>query len=119
MTTIVIRIDMPPKGIEITGDGAAPTDDQMREEEKARQEFLNFVGPKLASLPGRPPRRQGNVERVELLGGDVWSQLNHYLLLVSFDIGDPHIDWASLVPPGGEVTVIGSYAPLRHWPEDG
>lgn len=118
-STIVIRIDMPAKGIEVTADGSAPTDDQMGEEGKARQEFLDFVVPKLASIPGRPSRRQGNVGRAELLGADVWSQFNHYLLLVSVDIGDPGIDWASLVPPGGEVTIIGSYASLQHWPEDG
>ncbi|CAB3810219.1 hypothetical protein LMG28614_07230 [Paraburkholderia ultramafica] len=116
---MVIRIDMPPKGIESTEDGFSPTDDQMSEEAKARQEFLDFVGPKLAAFPRRPARRQGNVDRVELLGANVWSHLNHYLLLVSVDIGDPGIDWASLVPPGGEVTIIGSYAPLQHWPDDG
>src|SRR5262245_11950022 len=115
MPTIVIRIDMPPKGIEVTGEGSAPTDDQMREEKQARQAFLDFVVPKLASLPERPVRRGGNVFRVELLGEHVWSQHNHYLLLVSFDIGHPGIDWASLVPPGGEVTVIGSYDPLQQW----
>jgi hypothetical protein len=119
MQTIVIRIDMPPKGIESAEDGFTPTDSQMSEEEKARQEFLDFVVPKLASFPRRQSTRQGNVGRVELLGADVWSRLNHYLLLVSVDIGDPGIDWASLVPPGGEVTIIGSYAPLQHWPEDG
>jgi hypothetical protein len=117
-TVVVIRIDMPPKSIEVQGAGFAPTDDQVSEEQDRRQEFLDFVAPKLAFLPGRPPKRAGNVQHVELLGGNVWSHLNHYLLLVSVDIGDPNIDLAWLVPPGGEASVIGSYAPLQNWPED-
>src|SRR6266511_6053204 len=119
MPTVAIRIDMPPKGIlEVTGDGSAPTDEQMREELEDRQEFLDAVVPTLASLPGRPPRRAGNVERVELLGTDVWSEVNHYLLLVTVDIGDPGIDFASLLPAGGEAAMVGSYASLQSWPEE-
>ena len=119
MPTVVIRIDMPPKGVlEVTGQGSNPTDEQMREEKQARQEFLDAVTPTLASLPGRPSRRSGNVSRVELLGTNVWSQNNHYLLLVTVDIGDPGIDWASFLPPGAEVSTIGAYSPLLQWPED-
>ena len=67
MPTVVIRIDVPPKGVlEVTGRGSAPTDDQMTEEKQARQEFLDAVVPTLASLPGRPSRRAGNVSRVIL-----------------------------------------------------
>ena len=118
MLTVVIRIDMPAKGIEVTEEGVAPTDDQASEEQNRRQEFLDFISPKLASLPGRPPKRSGNVQRVELLGGNEWSHLNHYLLLVTVDIGDPDIDFTWLVPSGGEASVIGSYAPLQNWPGD-
>jgi hypothetical protein len=118
MATVVIQVDTPSIGIEVTGEGSAPTDDQMKEEQEARQAFLDFVSEKLASLPNQPPRRAGNVQRVELLGADTWSQLNHYLLLVSVDIGEPALDWDSLLPPGTEASVIGSYAPLEQWPDD-
>jgi hypothetical protein len=117
METVVIRIDMPP--IEAEGEGSSPTDEQMRQEQQARQEFLDFVGPKLAPLPDQPPARAGNIEHIELLGGNTWSRLNHYLLFVSVDIGRPRgIDLESLAPPGGEATLIGSYAPLQRWPEE-
>ena len=89
----------------------------MQEEQEVRQEFLDAVEPLLAALPERPPMRQGNVERVELLGANVWSQLNHYLLLVTVDIGDPRIDLASVLPAGADVSVAGSYAPLESWPQ--
>ncbi len=118
MTTVVIRIDMPPKGIEATGDGSSPTDEEMEEEQKYRQEFMDHIEPKLASLPDMPPARAGNVSRVELLGGNVWSELNHYLLLMTVDIGGPRVDLSTLVPPGGEVSVIGSYSSLKEWPEE-
>src|SRR5213593_4104141 len=108
-TTIVIRIDMPPKGIEVTGEGSSPTDAQMKAEAKARQHFLDFVEPKLAALPGQPPRRSGNVLGVELLGTDVWSELNHYLVMIAVDIGSPAVDFATLAPHGAKVEVIGSY----------
>jgi hypothetical protein len=117
--TVVIRIDMPPRGIEVTGEGSSPTDEEMDEEKQARQEFIDAIAPTLASLPERPARRAGNVRSVELLGGNVWSELNRYLLLVEVDIGDPGIDLTSLVPAGGEVSVIGSYAPLQRWREIG
>jgi hypothetical protein len=120
MPTVAIRIDMPPRGVlEETGDGSAPTDEQMKEEQEVRKEFLDRVGPLLASLPGRPPKRQGNVSQVELHGTDVWSELNHYLLLVTVDIGDPGIDLTSVLPDGAEVSVVGSYTPLASWPEGG
>jgi hypothetical protein len=56
------------------------------------------------------------VTGVELLGTDVWSEINHYLVLVSVDIGEPRLDVDSLAP-GGNATVIGSYAPLAAWPD--
>src|SRR4051794_11232207 len=75
MPVVVIRIDVPPKGVlEVTGKGSAPTDEQMREEKQARQEFLDAVSPTFASLPSRPSTRSGNVLRVELLGTNVWSR---------------------------------------------
>jgi hypothetical protein len=113
---VAIRIDVPPTGIEVTGEGTNPTDAQMKQEMEARQKFLDQVAPTLAALPSRPLRRAGNVTRVELLGSDVWAHLNHYLLLVSVDIGDPGIDLASLLPPGSDFAVIGEYAPLESWP---
>jgi hypothetical protein len=116
---VVYRIDMPPKGIEVTGEGTNPTDDEMREEEQARQEFLDSVNPKLASLIGRPPTAFGNVERVELFGTDVFSQMNHYLLEITTDVGDPRdFDPSSLVPHDGRVDRIGAYARLQSFPEE-
>ena len=119
MATVAIRIDMPPKGVlEVTGQGSSPTDAQMKEEQQARQEFLDAVTTALASLPGKPSRRSGNVSRVELLGGSVWSKLNHYLLLLTVDMGEPDIDWASILPRGAKVSTVGSYSPLHEWPGD-
>jgi hypothetical protein len=117
MPVVAIRVDMPPTGIEVTGEGSSPTDDQMAEEQAARQEFIDVVEPQLASLPERPSRRSGNVSRVQLLGANTWSDLNHYLLLVSVDIGDPGVELESVLPPEAEVTVIGSYGDLKEWPE--
>jgi hypothetical protein len=116
MPQVAIRIDMPPKGIEVSGEGTSPTDEQMKEEQDARQELLDLIGPYVTSLLERSPHRAGNVTRVELLGASTWSQLNHYLLMVSVDIGEPHFDLESILPAGAEVSVIGSYAPLQEWP---
>jgi hypothetical protein len=117
VATVAITIDLPPTGeLETSGDGTAPTDAQMAEESQARQQFLDLVSPYLESLPKRPPRRSGNVSRVELLGREVWSQLNHYLLLVTVDIGDPRMDELSaLLPEGSQVATIGSFGFLRDW----
>ncbi|PBC70178.1 hypothetical protein BX265_7574 [Streptomyces sp. TLI_235] len=113
----VFRIDAPPTGIEVTGDGGNPTPDQIEEENKARQSFLDAVSYHLEALTKRPPHSFGNVEKVELLGSNVISRLNQYLLLVTVDIGDPRIDFDSFVPAGTTVTLIGSdFVPLAQWP---
>ena len=119
MDTVVIRIDMPPKGeLELEEEETSSDQDQMNEEEEIRQDFIDYVSPKLAALVAKPLRRSGNVSRIQLLGTSVWSQMNHYLLLISVDIGDPSIDLHALVPPGGKATRIGSYGELREWPEE-
>ena len=118
MGTVVVRIDMPPVDPE-GGGGTAPSDDQMQKEQQAREQFMAFAEPRLEEIASRPLRRTGNITRIELLGGSEWSTLNQYLLLVSTDIGEPHVDWADLVPPGGAATVMegGPYASLRQWPD--
>ena len=118
MPTVVIKIDAPPTGIEVTGDGTSPTDEQMKEEMDARQAFIDRISSELAALPTRPPHRAGNVSRVELLGTGIWSEMNHYLLLVDVDIGDPRIDLATLLPEGSESAIIGAYSPLETWPAE-
>ena len=103
MSTLVISIDLPPTGeLETSGDGSSPTDAQMAEETQARENFLRLISPYLESLPKRPLRRQGNVARAELLGCDVWSQLNRYLLLATVDVGETGIDQElpALLPEG-------------------
>ena len=117
MATVAIRVDMPPRGeLEVSGQGSSPTDEQMKEESQIRQEFVEHASTQLAPLIERPPARAGNVSSIQLMGTDVWSQMNHYLLLVEVDIGDPRIDLDSLAP-GGQAAVIGSYSLLRQWPE--
>ena len=119
MATLAISIDLPPAGeLETSGDGTSPTDAQMAEETKIRQKFLDLVAPYFESLPKRPPHAQGNVSRVELLGRGVWSQLNHYLLLVTVDIGDTGIDKELLakLPAGSKVSVVGTFDSLQTWP---
>jgi len=119
MATLAITIDLPPAGeLEISGNGSSPTQAQMDEEMKARQNFIDLVSPYLESLPERPPHRAGNVSQVELLGRDVWSQLNHYLLLITIDITDGGIgaDLAALLPPDAQVSVVGVVDPLQQWP---
>ena len=113
-----VRIDMPPGAVE-AGEGTAPTDEQMQKEQEARQEFLDFVEPRLEALTARPLRRAGNIVRVELLGGYTWSTMNRYLAFVSTDIGDPGVDWADLVPKDANVSVLesGAYRQLHEWPE--
>lgn len=115
MGTVVVRIDMPPG----EGGGTAPTDEQMQKEQDARQAFLDSVQPKLEEIANRPLSRAGNIVRIELLGGNEWSKLNQYLLLVATDIGAPRVDWDDLVPSGGTATVLdgGPYASLHQWPE--
>jgi hypothetical protein len=115
MGMVVVRIDMPSS----EGEGDAPTDDQMEKEQQARQQFLDHVEPRLQAMADRGPRRAGNIVRMELLGGNAWSTLNRYLLLISTDIGEPELDLADLVPDGGEASVLtsGEYRSLREWPE--
>ncbi len=120
MATLAISIDLPPAGeLETTGNGTSPTQPQMDEETRARQRFVDTVSSYLKSLPSTPPHAIGNVTRVELLGRNVFSQLNHYLLLVTVDIGDPGIEGhlAALLPRGTQISVVGEFAPLREWPE--
>ena len=120
MATLAIGIALPPTGeLEKTGDGASPTQAQMDEEMTARSAFIDIVSPYLKSLPERPPHRAGNVSRVELLGRDVWSELNRYLLLVTVDIGDPGIEQEllALLPHGTQVSGLGDFDALQVWPE--
>jgi hypothetical protein len=120
MATLAISIDLPPTGeLETSGDGTSPTDAQMAEEMHARQNYLDIVQPYFESLPKRPPRRAGNVSRVELLGRGVWSKLNHYLLLVTVDIGEAGIDQdlSAMLPRGSRVSVVGDFESLQAWPE--
>ncbi len=117
MATWVVRVDMPPKGAleEGTGIGDELTDEAMEEESRYRQEFLDYVSPRLAALLERGPRRSANVQRVELHGADTWSNLNHYLLMVTVDIGGPGFELDQLLPPDAEATIIGDYDLLASW----
>jgi hypothetical protein len=120
VATLAISIVFPPTGeLETTGHGTSPTQAQMDEEMEARRNFIDTVSPYLKSLPERPPHRAGNVSRVELLGRDVWSQLNRYLLLVTVDIGDPGIEQelSAFLPQGTQVSSLGDFDSLQEWQE--
>jgi hypothetical protein len=120
MATLATSIVLPPTGeLETTGDGTSPTQAQMDEEMKARGDLIDTVSPYLRSLPERSPHRAGNISRVELLGRDVWSELNRYLLLVTVDIGDPGIEQelSALLPQGTQVSSLGDFSSLQEWPE--
>jgi hypothetical protein len=119
VATLAISIVLPPTGeLEKAGDGTSPTQAQMDEEMNARSAFIDIVSPYLKSLPERSPHRAGNVSRVELLGRDVWSELNRYLLLVTVDIGDPGIEQEllALLPSGTQVSGLGDFDSLQVWP---
>jgi hypothetical protein len=90
----------------------------MDEELQVRQKFLKIVAPYLTSLPERSAQRLGDVSHVELLGHTVWSQLNHYLLLVTVDVGDPGIaqQLSALLPKGSLVSVAGYFGGIEDWP---
>ena len=118
MNRLIVRIDAPPQGeLETSGNGTSPTDEQMAEEQRIRQSFLDGVSPYLESLPQRPPHRSGNVSRVELLGKEIWSEMNHYLLVLHVDIGNVNLsELPAHLPPGTEVNVVGSdYRPIDEW----
>jgi hypothetical protein len=118
MATWVFRVDMPPKGALEEGrrSGAELTDEEMEEESRYRQEFMDFVSPKIAALLERPPRRSANAVRAEIHGMDTWSNLNHYLLMVTVDISGPGFELDEVLPPEADATIIGAYAPLATWP---
>jgi hypothetical protein len=119
MSNLIVQIDVPAVGeLELTGRGSNPTDAQMAEETAARERTLDVLRPYLSSLPGRPPHRAGNVSRVELLGGDTWSKLNHYAVLVTVDIGDPGVEEGleQILPKGSTVLVRGTFEALEEWP---
>lgn len=118
MPIAVIRLEAAPTGIEVSGEGTNPSDEQMREEQEARQRFLDFVEPRLADLPNRPAARAGNVSGVELMGASEWSKLNHYLLLLDFDVGRPRLELDELLPPGTTATEVGAYSSLGTWPPE-
>ena len=122
MATLAISIDLPPTGeLETAGNGTSPTQAQMDEETRARQRFIDTVASYLESLPSTPSHPAGNVTRVELLGRNVFSQLNHYLLLVTVDIGNPGIEGrlSAMLPQGTQISVVGEFAPVQAWPEPG
>ena len=119
MSNLVVQIDVPAVGeLEVTGQGSHPTDAQMAEETAARERTVDSLRPYLSSLPKRPPRRAGNVTRVELLGGNTWSKLNHYTVLVTVDIGDPGLEeeLTRILPEGSTVVVRGTFESLEEWP---
>jgi hypothetical protein len=119
MATMAISIDLPPVGEIETSDQfqGSPTDAQMDEEMNARQKFLDIVAPYFASLPNRPLNRLSNVSRVELLGTGEWSRLNHYLVLLTVDFGDPRIQQELLakLPGGSKLSVVGPFDSLQTW----
>jgi len=122
VATLAISIDLPPTGeLETAGNGTSPTQAQMDEETRARRRFIDTVASYLESLPSTPSHPAGNVTRVELLGRNVFSQLNHYLLLVTVDIGNPGIEGhlSALLPHGARISVVGEFAPVQAWPEPG
>jgi hypothetical protein len=119
MSDLIVHIDVPAVGeLELTGDGSNPTDAQMAEETAARERILDVLRRYLSSLPERPPRRAGNVSRVELLGGNTWSKLNHYAVLVRVDIGDPGLEeeLKPILPEGSTILVRGTFESLEEWP---
>ena len=122
MPTLAISIDVPPTGeLATSGQGASLTAAQTDEEMNARRKFLDIVSPYFQSLTDKPPRRTGNVFRVELLGRGVWSQLNHYLLFVNFDgegeeiIPDIQQELLAKLPQGSKVSVVGAFEFLQAW----
>jgi hypothetical protein len=119
MATWAIQVDMPPKGALETGEATGEiTDEQMKEEKAYRKEFLDHVSPKLAALLERGDRRSANVQRTEIHGADTWSNMNHYLLLVTVDIGGPGFDLEDLLPPEAEARIIGDYDLIERLPKD-
>jgi hypothetical protein len=89
----------------------------MDEELEARRKFLDTVSPYFEALPNRPPRRAGNISRVELLGRKVWSKLNHYLVLATIDTEIAPIDQelSELLPKGSRVSILGTFESLHAW----
>ena len=61
------------------------------------------------------PKRTGNVVFARLLGAEGWGQMNHYVLILGFDLPIP-VDYLSLVPAGAQVTPIGLYSPINLGP---
>ena len=119
MATWAIQVDMPPKGKLETGEGGVElSDEDMKEESEYRKEFLDHVMPKLAALLEREPRRSANVQRAEIHGADTWSNMNHYLLLVTVDIGGPGFDLEDLLPREAEARIIGDYDLLESLPKE-
>jgi len=117
MTTIAIQIELPPQGeLEISGSDLDATQEQRDEELGYRQAFLDKIGPYLASLPDVPPHAMGNVSHVQLLGTDIWTQMNHYLLLLTVDIGEPRLELEAYMPEGSTACTIGSYRPQLEYP---
>ena len=122
MAELAILVDVPPTGeLETKGSGASPTDAQMAEEMAARQKFLDLISPYLASLPNRPLNRRSNVSQVELLGGSEWSQLNHYLLRITVDLGDAEIgqELSTKLPAGSKMSVGGPFEAVKTWTRGG
>jgi hypothetical protein len=119
MSNLIVQIDVPPVGeLELSGRGFDPTDAQTAEETAARERTLDVLRPYLSSLPERPPHRAGNVSRVELLGANTWSNLNHYTVLVTVDIGTPPFqeELEQILPEGSTVVVSGTFESLEEWP---
>ena len=120
MPILIAHIEVPPSGELETkrGESGELTDEQMAEELAARERAMATMRPLLASLPERPARRSGNISRVELLGENTWSTLNHYVVLATVDIGDGGLEeeLLTVLPEGSTVSVSAGVVSLEEWP---
>ncbi len=121
MPILIAHIEVPPSGELETKprESGELTDEQMAEELAARERAIATMRPLLASLPERPARRSGNISRVELLGENTWTTLNHYVVFATVDIGNGGLEeeLLTVLPEGSKVSVAAGVVPLEEWPE--
>jgi hypothetical protein len=120
MSTVLLTIQAPPVGeLELSGPQPSdPTQQQMDEEQTARDDLVKTLVASLQSLQNQTKfAHVGTVAGFDLLGNESWSKLNNYLLLLQISHGNIDTEWVvkelqKALPDRSHISVSDVFVPL-------